>query len=138
MIDWKLRYDDDTTYSSDRSWQDAPTHGVVNCTVLDTTGAWGRFVISGYAPHHQKTSIEYYCCYPDSKEPFATWDLAPFLDRMATVFPAENPDDYIKFGRQVDQLHWEQIQNLAAADTDFPTATSPRRRASDFPSIEEK
>ena len=136
MIDWKLRYDDDSTYSSDRPWKDAPTHGVVNCTVLDTTGAWGRFVNSGYAPHARRTQIEYYVCYPDSTEPYVTWNLAPFLDKMATQFPTENADAYIKYGRQVDQLVWEKIQNLAAADTDFPTATSPRRRSSDFPPVE--
>lgn len=113
-------------------------HGVVNCTVRDTTGAWGRFVNSGYAPHHRLTSVEYYVCYPDSSEPYVTWDLAPFRDRMAKVFPNEDADAYIKYGRQVDQLVWEKIQNVAAADTDFPTATSPRRRSSDFPPIEEK
>ncbi|MEE8597961.1 MAG: hypothetical protein V3S69_00305 [Dehalococcoidales bacterium] len=133
-MDWKIRYDDDTTHSGD--WKSAPKHGVVNVTVLDATGAWGRFVISGYAPHHARESVEYYVCYPDSKEPFATWDLAPFLDRMAAAFPREDPDLYIKYGRQVDQLHWEKIQNLAAEDTDFPTAKSPRRRASDFPEVE--
>ena len=132
-IDWKLRYDDDTTYSSDLLWKDAPTQGVVNCTVLDTTGQWGRFVNSGYAPHTKLEDEPYYVCFPDSSEPYVTFDLAPFRDKMAAQFPAEIADDWIKFGRQVDQLHWEQIQNLAAADTDFPTATSPRRRSSDFP-----
>lgn len=143
MIDWKLRYDyevdgADLTFSSEFSYKDAPQHGVINCTVRDKTGAWGRFVNSGYAPHHAKTQMEYFVCYPDSTEPYVTWDLAPFRDKMATQFPNENADDWIKYGRQTDQLNWERIQNLAAADTDFPTATSPRRRASDFPSIEEK
>lgn len=136
-MDWKLRYDyDDFTYSSDLLWKDAPTQGVVNCTVLDTIGQWGRFVISGYAPHHARTEMQYYVCYPDSTEPYITDDLVPFRDKMATQFPSENADDWIKFGRQTDQLNWERIQNLAAEDTDFPTATSPRRRASDFPPIE--
>ena len=137
MIDWKVRYDDDTTYpvmgaTVSGDWKSVRQHGLVNVTVRDPTGAWGRFVISGYAPHH-RLSIEYYVCYPDSVEPFATWDLAPFLDRMKTVFPDEDPDHYVKYGRQVDQSHWEKIQNLASNDPDFPAATSPRRRASDFP-----
>jgi len=136
MIDWKLRYDDNTTYSSDRSWKDAPIHGVVNCTVFDTTGAWGRKIISGYAPHHARTEMQYYVCYPDSTEPYITDDLVLFHDKMSIQFPNENVDDWIKYGRQVDQLEWEKIQNLAAADTDFPTATSPRRRSTDFPPVD--
>ncbi len=141
MIDWKLRYDykdaadEDVTHSSDLSYKDAPTHGVVNCTVRDQTGAFGRHVISGYAPHHARTQMEYYVCFPDSVEPYITWDLTPFRDKMATQFPNENADDWIKYGRQVGQLEWERIQNLAAADTDFPPATSPRRRSSDFPPV---
>lgn len=137
LILWKLRYDfDDFTYSSELPWKDAPKHGVINCTVFDHTGAWGRFILSGYAPHH-RLPIEWYVCYPDSNEPYAAHDLRPFRDKMATQFPNENPYDWIKYGRQTGQRNWERIQNLAAADTDFPTATSPRRRSSDFPPINE-
>lgn len=141
MIDWKLRYDykqdgQDVTHSSDLAYKDAPTHGVVLCTVRDKTGARGRTIVSGYAPHHARTEMQYYVCYPDSTEPYITDDLAPFRDKMSKQFPNENADDWIKFGRQIDQLDWERIQNLAVADTDFPTATSPRRRASDFPPVE--
>jgi len=134
MIDWKLRYDyNDFTYSSDLPWKDAPTHGVINCTILDKTGVHGHFVLSGYAPHHRLKPIEWYVCYPDSNEPYATHDLAPFRDKMATQFPNENADDWIKWGRQTDQLNWERIQNLAADDPDFPPRTTPCRRSSDYP-----
>lgn len=133
MINWKLWYDDGTPFVG--KWEDAPTHGVICCTVLDTTGAWGRFVNSGYAPHHARKPIEFFVCYPDSNEPFVTWDLAPFYARMVTTFPELDPELYIKYGRQTDQEKWQDIMNAAAADTDFPTATSPRRRSSDFPSV---
>ena len=80
MIPWKLYYDDaDMTFVGD--WTKAPTHGVICCVVLDTTEVWGRFVNSGYAPHHVRTNAEYFVCYPDNNEPFVTWDLAPFRDR---------------------------------------------------------
>ena len=139
MIPWKLYYDDDSTYpkagGEAGDWTMAHIHGVICCVVFDTTGQWGRFVNSGYAPHHVRTNAEYFVCYPDSEEPFVTWDLAPFRDRMANVFPTLNPINYIKYGRQTDQLHWGQIMDIAANDEDFPTATSPRRRASDFPPV---
>ena len=132
-MNWKLYYDDGSTYAGE--WEDAPQHGVICCVVRDTTEAWGRFVNSGYAPHHARKPIEFFVCYPDSNEPFVTWSLAPFRNRMKSLFPGETQNQYIKYGRQTEQLNWEAIMNVAAADTDFPTATSPRRRSSDFPSV---
>lgn len=141
MIPWKIYYDDDSTYPKANGaagdWTTAQTHGVICVVVFDTTEQWGRFVNSGYAPHHVRTNAEFFVCYPDSTEPFVTWDLAPFKDRMATLFPREDLEKFIKYGRQTDQLHWQSIMNTAAADKDFPTATSPRRRVTDFPEIDE-
>lgn len=131
MIPWKLYLDDGSTFVG--KWIDAPTHGVICCVVRDTTEVWGRFVNSGYAPHHDRTNVEFFVCYPDSDEPFVTWDLAPFKDRMVTLFSELDVNKFIKFGRQTDQLNWQKIMNAAGADKDFPTATSPRRRVSDFP-----
>ena len=64
IVTWKLYYDDDSTFVGE--WIKAPTHGVICCVVFDTTEQWGRFVNSGYAPHHRLKSVEYYVCYPDS------------------------------------------------------------------------
>lgn len=136
MIPWKLWYDEVNPFKTFvGDWTKGDIHGVICCTVLDKTGQFGRYVNSGYAPHHDRQPIEFFVCYPDSDEPFVTWNLDPFLDRMAATFPDLDPDLYIKFGRQTDQLNWQEIMNAAAADTDFPTATSPRRRSSDFPSV---
>lgn len=134
MIPWKIYYDDLGTFKGD--WTKAQTHGVICVVVLDTSDVWGRFVNSGYAPHHPRTNAEFFVCYPDSSEPFVTWDLAPFNDRMAVLFPDLDPALYIKYGRQTDQLKWGKIMDLAAADKEFPTAKSPRRRASDFPPVD--
>lgn len=134
-MDWKLYYDDVPTFSDvDGFWKNAPQHGVICCVVRDETGAWGRFVNSGYAPHKlQEGTNEFYIKYPDSNQPIATRNLAPFYDRMAAKFPKVDPEQQIKYGRQTDQIHWQDIMNLAANDTDFPTAVSPRRRKTDFP-----
>ena len=132
-MDWKLYYDDDSTYVG--VWEDAPTHGVICCVVRDETEVWGRFVNSGYAPQREREGTnEFYVKYPDSNQPIATRSLAPFKDRMETLFPSVDPAMCIKFGRQTDQLHWQDIMNLACDDTDFPTADSPRRRNTDFSS----
>ena len=132
-MDWKLYYDDDTTFSG--VWEDAPQHGVICCVVRDETEAWGRFVNSGYAPHRVGNKFnEFYVKYPDSNLPMTTHGLAPFRNRMATLFPDVDVELLIKHGRQTDQLHWQDIMNIACNDTDFPTAKSPRRRKTDFPS----
>lgn len=139
QIPWKLYYDDDTTYplkgGPAGDYTIGKPHGVLCCVVRDPTGVHGRFVNSGYAPHHKFEPIEWYVCYPDSDEPYATHDLAPFRDRMAVVFPKLDPELYIKYGRQTGQIHWQEVMAIASADDDFPTATSPRRRASDFPPV---
>ena len=136
-MDWKLYYDDDSTFSNLQlfGWIDAPRHGVICCVVRDETGAWGRFVNSGYAPQkNQEGTNEFYILYPDSNQPIATRDLDPFLDRMNTLFPTDDVQEIIKYGRQTDQLHWQEIMDRACNDKDFPTPTSPRRRKTDFPS----
>lgn len=134
MIPWKYYLDDGSTFVGE--WINAPTHGGVCCVVLDKTGAFGRFIVSGYAPHHARTEMQYYVCYPDSTEPYITGDLASFKDRMKTLFADLDVNKFIKFGRQIDQLNWQKIMDIAANDKDFPTATSPRRRATDFPPVE--
>lgn len=147
MLLWKLFYDNQAVISNlNGSWVDAPRHGVVVCVVRDPTGAWGRFVYSGFAPYqftriphdecraaHKDTTNEFYVLYPDSREPYATWDLEPFRDRMKSL-GVDDPvaAGWVKFGRQVPQLKWEAMMRRATTDPDFPVR-SPRRRVTDFP-----
>lgn len=134
MVLWRIYYDDGRTWSDvDGSWEAAPRHGVVCVVVHDTTGTWGRFVNSGYAPRRADShGNEYYVKYPDNEEPYPTWELAPFLNRMETAFPGLDAQIFIKYGRQVPQQLWQEIMQAAAADEDFPKG-SPRRRITDYP-----
>lgn len=139
MIRWRIYYDDRSTYDpTDGEWEDAPMHGVVCVVVEDPTGAYGRWINSGYGPPSGKCEMcgcergnEFYVKYPDSDQPFATPDLAPFLDKVGMTKNEADKAGLIKYGRMVDQEEWVAINVLAAKDPDFDKG-SPRRRRTDW------
>lgn len=142
-VNWRIYYDGVTpkgysVYSNlDGPWEDAYPHGVVCVAVRDTTKIWGRFIASGFSPIRKERGnpdslrrSEIFVKYPDDDEPFATNCLEPFKDRMANHFAIIDIELYTKYGREVNQLKWQEIMNQAVKDPDFPIGT-PRRRAKD-------
>jgi hypothetical protein len=140
LIRWRLYYDDGSMYSdADGPWENAPADGVVALVVRDPTGVWGRWVYSGYAPITEcprcgrAPGNEYYVKVPDSDEPYATWDLEPFLNKVEPSLAIHDArrSGLVKYGRQVSQAEWQEIMSRASDDPDFPKGT-PRRRSTDF------
>lgn len=135
---WRIYYDDGETYDNlNGAWEAAPPHGVIAVVVRDPTETWGRWVYSGYAPDRpcehcdRFPSNEFYVKAPGSDEPYATWDLRPFLDLLGLSREEAEKQGLIKFGRVCPQKRWAEIMRAACADPDFPVG-SPRRRSSDF------
>ncbi len=133
MINWRIYYDDESTYSNeDGEWVDAPKHGVVVVVVAMPDPHWARIILSGYSPLRKEYSLPYplpteiYIKAPDSDEPFVTNSSEPFLDK----YPGR--EDLIKYGRQVDQLKWQEIQTRAGKDKDFRLDNNFKRRKTDF------
>ena len=138
MINWRIYYADGSTYSdADGEWMKAPERGVICVVVRDPTGAWGRWVNSGFAPRRPRcehcgraTYNEYYVNLPDGDEPRATHELTAFR-AQAQRAGVNDVEACIKYGEQAPQEVWNAIMQRAVEDPDFPKGT-PRRRYSDF------
>ena len=146
FVDWKIYYDNGDTYSNlDGIWKDAPNDGVIGVVVRDVEDVWGRFIYTGHAPTPQGFINEFYIKHDDNEEPYATWDLSPFLEKIGLFEKVSAMTDliergkvlresgYVKFGRQVGQNQWQSVMRRMIDDSDF-NAKSPRRRHSDYPS----
>lgn len=127
-IDWKLYFDDDTTWTNeDGAWEDAPKLGVVVLVIRDPSGQWGRWVHSGYQPPTDyPKGNDYYVKHPAENEPYATdkEGLGLFLKRQGAA------EACVKYGAMVPYKKWTAIQDKAVHDPDFPRGT-PKRRSTD-------
>lgn len=139
MVNWRLYYADRTTYSNeDGAWAGAPGEGVLIVVVRDPTGVYGRFWL-----HHH----DYYVFRPDlgddrpyptndPRDVMLTWGLTPPIPFPAPanvhdLLVSEALRGHFRFGRVVSDTLFGEVAVVAAADTDFPTGTSPQRRDDD-------
>lgn len=143
-MDWKIYYYDGTTYSSvDGLWADAPLEGVILVQRLPPEPSGFDREILWYH--------DYFLFRPGTDDaPFSTNDLVSVLQGMGITPPDPFPKDpraylptlappadtMVKYGMLVPKEDWFTINNVAVADTDFPS-TVPRRRRSntDWPDL---
>jgi hypothetical protein len=103
-VDWKIYYDDDSTFSSeDGSWEAAPSDGVL-CVVVKSDKV-GRHVFSG---------SEYYFRIPGTDSFAHADDLGPFLRKLGLV----------KFGRWAPDKCMEEALKKVRRDPEIPRASA--------------
>lgn len=118
MLDWRIYYENKTTFSNeDGTWEEAPGVGVAAVVTIDPTGVWNRQVLIKH---------EYYYKVP-GKVPLGSEELD-----LIRVHVPDIQDNQIKRGGNVFREEWQAIVGAATKDPDFPAGTSPRRRVTDF------
>lgn len=128
-MDWKLYYDDRSTFSSeDGSWLDAPVWGVLG---LASPDKWvGREIDTGRPPGLvTDLSGDYYVWAIDAPKPW--WvDMGGLMDflvhknlmtldmRLSEVPVQVLIDAGVKFGRSIDNARWRELWPWVVHDAD--------------------
>lgn len=96
MPDWRVYYDDGSTYDSDDGpWSDAPADGII--CVVRRDGERTEFVSGG----------DYYVRFAEDGSIIATEDIGPLLRRLAP---------WLKFGRFTSHRNQARIMDRAKDD----------------------
>ena len=109
MPDWRVYYDDETTFDSDMGApHEAPSEGFICAMGYDERGK--RYMMHGW---------DFYCWDNDARQ---WWGMNQFglFDRLR-----RNCVYAYKEGRTVKNSVWIKIQRAAADDPDFPIAGKP-------------
>ena len=104
MQDWRIYYDDGSTFDS---WQgapqDAPAYGFICAVGYDESGQ--RYIMHGW---------DHYCWDAESQQWWGM-DLFGLIDRLTL-----NRVSAYKLGRTVTKQAFQRIMARAASDADFP------------------
>ena len=125
-MEWKLYYDDQTTFSDeDGSWQDAPAWGVVAIVTADSYV--GRIIDS---PRRDPEYCDDYYIWPQGKQTPACADFGGLVDmlvreghmtgvQLVADFTLDELTGWgVKFGRAVDNDRWRELAAWVLADAD--------------------
>ena len=105
MIEWRIYYDDLTTFDSTQGTpEEAPSHGIICIVQPDESG--GRMVLCGW---------DWYYYNPEGGS-FWGSDVHGLLDRLLHNIPTRA----VKIGRMVTSEKFHAIRNKALVDEDFP------------------
>lgn len=126
-MEWKLYYDDGTTYSSDDGeWVAAPPWGVVGlATITDWAG-------------YERWEGDYYFESPFFNAPWVSdiYGVIDFLiftarmnptQRFSEIPPQVLIDAGVKFGRMVDSERWRRLSAQMADDPEMPHKSTMTR-----------
>jgi len=104
MPDWRIYYDDKSTFDSDQgSPEDAPSQGFICAVGWDETGK--RYIMHGWDHYNWDDDVDQW------------WGMSytGLFDRLL-----RNKVKAYKMGRTVCRRDWEELMILANNDPDFP------------------
>ena len=117
MPDWRVYYDDGSTFDSSMGApEDAPAFGVL-CIVFPDEDH-GRLVMSGW---------DWYFFVPDEKNWWGA-DIHGLIDRLLHNLPVVG----LKQGRNTDRINWNTTLDRATHDPDFPPKSAHSKRERPF------